>query len=995
MKVERVAAVVSLLIAAGTATAQQAPQAQEDQLAEVQVTGSRIQQTGMTTPTPVTAVSAVELATLAPATLAEGLAQLPQFFGSTTTAATGGFFTSPGAGNLNLRGLGTNRTLTLLNGRRIVSSTRFGGTDINIFPEAMLKSVETVTGGASAAYGTDAIAGVVNFILDTNFTGLRGHAQGGRTSRGDNRNGEVSLSAGFGLGERTHVLLSAEAYSQEGVFTLKDRDWYQSWGAVTDPASNSQTLIRPNVISTRMTLDGRVISTNPAIANLQFQRNGQTALFNYGNPYSLSTNTGSLQSHSVTGGGSGTDNNSEWFNLQPQTSRDSLFTYIDHELNANTKLFAQGIYGHGTIYSRNTGGLWGGVTPLTIYANNAFLPQNLRDIMATNKIASFELGRVGSLEDLAANAATEMDSKTYSGTLGFQSRISSGRFLNDWNVQGYAQFGSTVTLGTQIGGVRLDRLYLATDAVVNPANGKITCNVTLVSGLYPDCVPLNLFGRGNASREALDWVIGFDKGKTITTPIYYVNDGYARGRTVTYVSGEDKVASSHIKQKVAELSMDGKVWDGWGAGQISTALGGSWREDSIDQIVYAAGTNPATDQNLRPVPANDATLGIRGVPSRDRNVPVEMQYSNVPNLYGTIRVLEFYNEWLVPLVSGLPMLKQLNFNGGARWADYSGSGAIWAWKVGLDAELNDELRLRGTVSQDVRAATLAERFDKTGGAGSVRDPRFNNETYSITLSGGGNPNLNPENADTLTVGAVYRPNWLEGFSASLDWYSVAMTGAIGQLTPQDIVDQCQLGASDLCARIIRNATTNRVELVNAVYLNVNKSKVSGMDLELAYRRAVDWFGGGERITARLFGTYLAENSSTNFGAAKVDRAGQTGGGLALPKYKATANVRYSRGPLSVSVQGRYIDSGLLDANELRLIRADDNTVDSAFYTDLNVTWQPLDAKWRVYGNITNAFDVSPPVTASFGTFGGTSSQTNPALFDLLGRRYMLGIGIDL
>jgi outer membrane receptor protein involved in Fe transport len=991
MKYQRVAALVSMLVSAASAQGQQVP---ADQLAEVQVTGSRIQQTGMTTPTPVTAVSAVELTTLSPGTLAEGLAQLPQFFGSTTTASTGGFFTSPGAGNLNLRGLGTNRTLTLLNGRRIVSSTRFGGTDINIFPEAMLKSVETVTGGASAAYGTDAIAGVVNFILDTKFTGLRGHAQGGITSKSDNRNGEISMSGGFALGERTHVLLSAEAYSQDGVFTVNDRDWYESWGAVTDPASNTQTLIRPNVISTRLTLDGRIISTNPAIANLQFQRNGQTTPFNYGSPYSLSTNTGSLQSHSVAGGGSGTDNNSEWFNLQPKTARDSMYAYVDHELSSNTTLFVQGIYGHNNIYSRNTGGLWGGVTPLTIFANNAFLPQNVRDLMATNKIASFELGRVGSIEDLAATAATEMDSKTYSGTFGFQSRISSDGLFNDWNVQGYGQLGSTTTLGTQIGGVRLDRLYLASDAVVNPANGKISCNVTATSGQYQDCVPLNLFGRGNASREAIDWVIGFDPGKKISTPIFYVNDGYASGRTVEYVSGADKVASSHIKQKVAELSMDGKVWNGWGAGPVSTALGTSWREDSIDQIVYAPGANPATDQNLRPVPANDAALGIRGVPSRDRNVPVEMQYSNVPNLYGKVRVLEFYNEWLVPLVSNLPMLRQLNFNGGVRWAEYSGSGAIWAWKLGLDAEITDELRLRGTISKDVRAATLAERFDKTGGAGSVRDPKFNNENYSITLSGGGNPNLNPENADTLTVGAVYRPSWVEGLSASLDWYQVAMTGAIGQLTPQDIVDQCQLGATDLCARIIRNATTNRVELVNAVYLNVNKSKVSGVDMELAYRRAVEWFGGGERITARLFGTYLQENSSTNFGAAKVDRASQTGGGLALPEYKASANLRYSRGALSTSVQGRYISSGLLDANEVRLVRADNNTVDAAFYTDLNVTWQPVDAKWRVYGNITNAFDVAPPVTASFGTFGGTSSQTNPALFDLLGRRYMVGVGID-
>ena len=123
---------------------------------------------------------------MAPGTLVEGMVQLPQFYGSTTTANTGGFFTSPGAGNLNLRGLQSKRTLTLLDGRRVVASTIYGGPDINLFPENMLERVESVTGGASAAYGTDAVTGVVNFILDTDFDGFRANVQGGETGDGDN-----------------------------------------------------------------------------------------------------------------------------------------------------------------------------------------------------------------------------------------------------------------------------------------------------------------------------------------------------------------------------------------------------------------------------------------------------------------------------------------------------------------------------------------------------------------------------------------------------------------------------------------------------------------------------------------------------------------------------------------------------------------------------------------------------------------------------------------
>jgi outer membrane receptor protein involved in Fe transport len=229
---------------------------------------------------------------------------------------------------------------------------------------------------------------------------------------------------------------------------------------------------------------------------------------------------------------------------------------------------------------------------------------------------------------------------------------------------------------------------------------------------------------------------------------------------------------------------------------------------------------------------------------------------------------------------------------------------------------------------------------------------------------------------------------------SLDWYSVSMTGAIGQLTVQDTVDQCAVGASELCARIFRNAITNRIELIETLFLNVNKAKVSGLDMELAYRRPVEWFGGAERLTARLFATWLGENSSTNFGAAKVDRAGQTGGAFALPQYKATMSLGYDRDALGVLLQARYIGDGELDANESRLIRVDDNSVGSALYFDLNLSWRPVDDHWRVYANVTNVLDRDPPVTASFGSLQSSSGQTNPALFDLLGRRYTLGVAID-
>jgi len=196
------------------------------------VTGSRLRTDGTQAPIPVTVVSGEALDTMGTSGLVEAVGTLPQFLGNQSVAAVQqaglggtGWFTRGGYGNLNLRGLGINRTLTLLNGHRVVSSSPFGGVDINVIPETMVQSVETVTGGASAAYGSDAVAGVVNFILDRNFTGLRASAQAGITERGDNRSHEVSLSYGTRIGDRGHLLISGEIAEQDGVHDNDDRDW--------------------------------------------------------------------------------------------------------------------------------------------------------------------------------------------------------------------------------------------------------------------------------------------------------------------------------------------------------------------------------------------------------------------------------------------------------------------------------------------------------------------------------------------------------------------------------------------------------------------------------------------------------------------------------------------------------------------------------------------------------------------------------------------------
>lgn len=986
------AAMASAIGGAGAVWAQGA----EEEDDTVTVTGSRIRASGFTTPTPVTAVSSEELELAAPGNIVTALVQLPQFYNSSTTSDPSGFFVSPGAGNLNLRGLATDRTLVLLNGRRVVSSTRYGGTDINTFPEGMIRTVEAVTGGASAAYGTDAVAGVVNFVLDTDFTGLRAHSQYGVTDRGDNENWEAGVSFGADIGGRAHLLLSGEIYEQEGVYTYADREWYREWGIVSGAAGQPARLVRPNVRSSVATLDGMIIAPGTSINRLEFLPDGSARPFVLGPE---GTTAGAYASHTVVGGASGTDNNVNPA-VQPKTRRESYFAYLDVELTDDLTVYGQGIWGENSTRTSNLGGFF--VTPfaqITIYQGNPYLPADIAAAMAAENIQSFTFHRVGSAEDTARERIDITQNTMWSLTGGFDWELlgEGGDWLNNWQGHGYYQHGRTSYNAIQRGGVRIDRLQLATDAVLD-ANGNVVCRVntepflTANGGRWSDCEPLNLFGRGNASEAALDWVIGFDPGQQVDTVLEYTDSGASLGFTDSYVSGPDKVSSGEIRQDVFEVAFDGELWEGWGAGPISAAFGFHYREESINQVVRIP-VNPPNSADARPVPANNAALGVRGMVAGNVNNSVAIQFSKVPNIRGSLNTTEFFGELLVPLIANRSWMRQLNASLQARRADYSGSGEIWAWKVGGDAQLTDDLRLRATRSRDVRAATLSERFDRTGGFATVNnwDPPCTDAGVVVSCSiftvSGGNPGVQPEKADTLTLGAVYQPGWLDGLSVSIDWYDIKLKDAIATLTAQQIVDECIAGDQTLCARIELNAA-GQPSLVNQSVLNVNAARVTGVDVEAAYRRPVDWFGGGESINLRLYAGYQSENSRTNFGAAKVENAGN----YLFPELKVTGSISYSRGPLTVFLQERYTAETNRENFWVEGVDIDDNSVDAVWYTDLNVSYdiERMGGDWQLFANVANLLDEDPPVVANFANFGANSQQTL-GQFDRLGRRYTVGL----
>lgn len=987
-------------------------------LEEVTVTGSRIEQKGMTTPTPVAALSVAEIAEMSPGPVVESLGQMPQFYSSAAVSnfgsAVNNFFTSAGGGSLNLRGVGAKRTLTLLNGRRVVASTVYGGPDINLFPKSVLKSVEIVTGGASAAYGTDAVAGVANFILDTAFNGVRASGQRGQTSRGDNQNSEFSITLGQKLGERAHILFSADHYEQDPVYSFAGRDWYQGWGLVQNGAAGAGTsrdnpkyIPAPHVTSLNASYDGVILGWQPTPGNavpasfgrMIFDSDGQVSPFQYGSLYSTLNGA-----QSTLGGGSGTDNGTDRPGVQPQSNSTHAFAYLDMDVTANTNVYLQGLYGKQALRTTAAGGIMQPAAgqPITIYADNAFLPDGLRQAMADNNIASFTMGRIGHSLDLANNAYYEQDTKATSGTLGFKSNLQSG-FLAGWTLDGYYQYGKTQVTAAQIGGIRIDRLYLALDAVTDPATGATVCHVTLVSGQYPDCVPINLFGRGNASQAALAWVTGFDPGVAVTTTPYL--PGYPP-ETYSYTGGENKLRLIALEQHVAEFVASGEVWQGLGAGPVNMAFGAHYRRESVDQKVQASQGNPAADPFVFPVPRNNPALGIRGVPGGAFNNSVEIQFSKVPFMRGAFDVKELFTEVNVPLLADKPLMRHLGFNGALRWASYGGSGGIWSYKAGLDAELSRELRLRGTYSRDVRAANLGERFDRTGGVATITDKGLPAGTppYPVTIVQGGNPNVQPEKADTFTVGAVYRPEWRPGLDVSVDWLSVALKGSIESFTAQQIIDACyEQGNADQCQYIDRSGANGTIFIINQTVQNVSKAKIWGIDFEAGYSHRVHILGGGETLGARVFASYLGENSTTSSTGVKSDRAGETGAydtitSVGLPKWKLTANLNYGRGPFSAFLQARYIDSGLLRStyNLNGVWDVADNHVAGVTYIDARLSYK-LEAgsgTVEIYANGNNLTDRAPPIAPFYSGFTQAPTQYNPTLFDALGRRFAVGFKLD-
>jgi len=989
-------------------------------LDEITVTGTRVRMTdGMAEPVPITTLTPDELKVFAPgSTVGEQLDALPQFFNTGTAQRGGpGLFGDGGGSYLDMRGLGRDRTLVLFDGLRVPPADKRGQVNVDTLPTALLRSVDVVTGGASAAYGADALGGVTNFVLDREFEGVKLSAGTGMNDfNSDGKNYNVSFAGGFEIGERVNIIGSIETRHVDQLNRNPaelDQSWFQRWGFVSVPGATPARVTVPWVAPAGLHVNG-VIRPGPfgvlgpsALANMRFTDDGSALV-----PFGVGCQTDgtviagcddAITSHLTQSGGP----------VGSEVEQTNAFFGITFAVTDSVRLFGDIMIG--SIESNSTpyvsGATWTSIWAPTVYRENAYLPDSVRSIMVAENRSAFRLGKGGSYPgvldvDTHGRSLNDFDTEMF--------RIGFDWAMNDnWQMRFSMQTGETKKLTGEFDSLRVDRVNLATDAVEvytdrrdantdgvidliaepDRGTGTIVCNVQRYNPTPAQLAATPLIQGAVSSRDLnlpLASPVGLDNTIGGCVPFNMMGNGQISQAAYDYIM-TPKWGEGIVEQDFAELLVTGEISDGWGAGPISLATGLTYREQSFSDEGF-----PTDVDELGP-PFNAPELGIRGIATAwTGGSPNLHQFSTVSLLSGQYDVWEAFGELNVPFWEAESGNQRFGSSFAYRSSDYSSVGRIEAWKIGIDFQMARDLRLRATKSRDVREATFAERFDNSPNGGTVlEDPQTGNINVVVTATSAGNPNLRPEVADTVVVGLVYQPSWAEGLQMSVDRYEVDIADAIATLTDDDVVDECFFN-NVLCENVIRDSGGNLARVL-LPYLNLNRAYVQGIDFEIGYSRDVDWLPSpDESFSVRALGGKLEHRTNTVTGSVPDELAGALLGPVAYPELTANITASYRFGPWSIQLQERYIDSLLLNRVWVEGVDIDDNTIQSMTWTNLVAGYgreMQGGASWRLSFNVQNLFDDHPPIIASTG-LGRFGAQTLSNTYDVWGRRYQLSFNMD-
>jgi outer membrane receptor protein involved in Fe transport len=975
---------------AQTATGAQAPDPQDaTEVGEVVVTGTRLRLQDYVAANPVTSVSGESIEQSGQTNLTQFLQDVPSLVNS-IDIETGSDVNANfnGLALLNLRNLGSSRTLVLVDGRRHVpSNPGTSAVDATAIPTALIERVEVLTGGASAIYGADGVSGVVNFILKRDFEGVDIRSQYGWSEKGGGDNTFVTGLVGHNFANgRANITMGFE-YDHTQDLKFEDREFTRTGTLRSlvdnpDDVNEDGSLDNPNIVDQiavsgvryyDTSLEGSVYTnffTAPTASGVSFLGNGQ--------PFT----DGSIQYGSaLMQGGSGTPVDLFNDDLIPGQERYSLYSTASFELSDRHELFGEVKYTSSTVDFE-------GQPPydygLFISEQNPFLPANiLADARTPGGFASTpaggpfgpQLGLPGPGVLVARDnfylgrSQQETENETFRTVLGLR-----GQLADNIDYEASYVFGRANQTINYDNVIQYDRYYAASDVVLNPATNTPTCRSNLnpgaaapgdLFGQFPydaqylgqgtftpgassGCLPLNVFGAADAA--AIDWIMG------------------------------EGVFEAELTQHVlnAYVSGDSERWFSLPAGPISFVLGGEYRKEEST-------TNPDPLQTLA------ESIEYAGLTSLGRVVPTNGEYD----------VSEVFTEVSIPILSGVRYAEELTLSGAYRFSDYSTVGKTDTWNVAFRYRPSTELMFRGTIARAVRAPNINDLFrgrqqvfagfsdpcdrnNRNDGENPTQrqtncnaaltaigvNPLTYEDTSSETIAGFavGNPNLEPEEGDTQTIGVVFSPEFAPGLNVTVDYYDIEITGLIQPFTVQRIVNNCYdlPAGNEFCDLITRNpggVNPGRINSFEQIPGNLAFSATRGIDFGIRYRLDPANFGVQSDIgtfNLQLLGSHLLElDTQDTEEAPVVDGVGVEG----APEWQATFDATWTMRNFSVNYgiswfdrTSRYSNTTLRTQPDI----AEENVkyYDERFVQDIQARYA-FDNGLEVFGGINNIGDQEP------------------------------------
>ena len=960
---------LALLASAATATfmiassafAEDAPKA-ADAVDAIVVTGTRLQASGFTTPVPVTVTSAAKIQERAKVNIAESLNELPSFQPTQgPTQAQKNASSTQGGSTLDLRGLGGGRTLVMLDSHRFIVP------DVSAIPVNLLDRVEVVTGGASAQYGSDAVTGVVNFIINDKLEGIKAGAQYGFSQRGDNHEPALNFAVGHSFAEgKIHVIAGVDWSKNDGVSSQYDRDWGQLEYGVVGLAANHAALglpgnlLVPHGQYASMTTGG-LITTGP-LRGTAFGPGGTTYAFQYG-PI-VGQNSGNMVG--------GPNNNpgltpTSQQRIEQPTSRFASLGRVTFEVTPSTTLGIEGSYAQNRVDTRSSFSVrTSEVGDIPILASNPYLPAAVAaQVAATGSTISvggvptpgFMLGRLNT--DLGQWGALDTN-RTYRGLVTLKSNI-----WRDWKLDTYFQYMEW-DQDNLLFPVNQARFYQAAYAVRDPATGNIVCgptssnpyflakapaaqatlNANLLVGKGGSCVPLNPFGPNN--NQAAQAYIRQSVDQDVVT-----------------------------KQLSGAATINGSPFSTW-AGPVSLAFGGEWRRDS---------NNNTGDS----VALNGGYYEFNATP-----------------LVGSQGVYEGFAEVGIPLLKDSQFGKALNFDGAVRRTHYEYSGWTTTYKVGGNYQPNDWLMVRATESRDIKAPTVGNLFSVGGGALWPVNVLSNGAFVATSVQGAsaGSTTVKPEVANTFTGGFVLTPKWgfLNGFRMSVDYYNIVVNGLISSLTPPTVLQRYYAGQTQYAQYITFDPSAlGGIGKVTGVTTNQNQLKTDGVDLNIDYRIPLSDFNVPGQLTMSALVTWVDELATFSTVGTSVTKANRVGGdvygsqGGPVPRYRSTITFNYNLNRFGATLQTRmfsgfqfgtnFVGPGQRNYSTSLSNSINDNSMPGMAYWSLQLRYDVIrqgSRSLQVYASADNLFDKDPPAASIVMTQGGGIP------YDLIGRTFKVG-----